>query len=623
MKFANPAALLLSIFIAGLIALYLWERNRQRIDVPSLLFWESIPEATNRRNRFQPDLLFWLQLMGLSAPILGLANPFFLGSTQNQTAKHAILVLDTSASMAAIEESGPRFQTAREEARRVVQSADSSTKFALIAAARTPVLLNDFDTERSDVIELIEALETSDVAADLEPALILAQKLVQQHDGSTEIHVFSDTPLESTHERWRNNVNWWPVGSTDDNLAIVGVESERPFLSRERTDAVYVRIQNFGHNEKHGAVALHIGGRAIGTELFTAPPHSEHGFLFSDVSSSGLVEASLLNSDALDVDNRFFAWRSPARQIHIAVVSPNPELHAALQHIARASAGLKVAAIDDIDVDGLRPGDTDLIILHRAPLTGQLNFPAIPMLLIAPSTELNSQAPSTTLGPAEIVDWNDAHPILRGIDPQLLSPFQSTVAIVPPTSGQTVLVGLINGREEPLVVTTGEADDRVAIVGPDLADMGLLSTDGETALLLFLNLVDWLTAQPAPVSIVRTGQSRAVSMAEGPPTEVIDPAGRQANLQNGAAPFLTFDHAGRYEIRHPNQPAELVFANFLDVAESNIGRAPSPAHRVPVEDSHRRVESVINGPLKSWLYVIAAMFLLSEWFVAGRIQDDA
>jgi hypothetical protein len=620
MSFANPAALLLSVFIAGLIALYLWERNRQRFDVPSLLLWESIPEATSRRNRFQPDLLFWLQLVALSAPILGLANPYLTGSRRHQQAKLAILVIDASASMEAVEDVGPRFETAREQARRVIQAADSSTRFALIAAARAPTLLNGPATERQSVIGLLEQIEARDVSTDLEPALVMAQNIALQHSGSAEIHVFTDTPRDSVAERWRHNVNWWPVGSTDDNLAIVHVDNARPFLSSQRTNGVYVTIRNFSHRDKHGALTLSVDGREVGTELFTAPPHSERGFLFSNIPTSGVMLASLENGDALAADNRWYAWLPPPRPLRIAVASSDPELHAALTRIATASTGITIAPIDDEPGADLTQVEADLVILHRTTLT---ELPAIPTLVIAPIAHIVANEPSINFSAVEVVDWNDAHPILRGIDPRLLSPFQAVSSFVPPPSAdQVILAARVAGRDLPLLVAGGGDAPRVAIVGPDLAKEGLLTTDGEAALLLFLNLLDWLTDQPDSVPIVRTGHVRALSNAGSIPPEVIDPRGRRVDLPGGPAPFLNFDYTGRYTVRYRDQPTQLIFANFHDIAESNIGRPPSTVHRVSGETAPHRTDTEANGATKTWMYVVGAMFLLVEWFVAARVHDD-
>ena len=76
LHFANPLAWLFAGLFAVLIALYLWERSRRTVTVPSLLLWEVIPQSTARATRFIPDWLFVLQALLLLLLITGLAGPY-------------------------------------------------------------------------------------------------------------------------------------------------------------------------------------------------------------------------------------------------------------------------------------------------------------------------------------------------------------------------------------------------------------------------------------------------------------------------------------------------------------------------------------------------------------------
>src|SRR5512139_2589666 len=113
MGFLNPAAWLLGVLYAVLVALYLWQRQQRRVDVPSLLLWQDVPDEIVRTSRFRPDLLFFLQLLILTLLIAGLAQPYVERAAVGPQPSRHVFVLDSSASMAAREGRASRFDDAR------------------------------------------------------------------------------------------------------------------------------------------------------------------------------------------------------------------------------------------------------------------------------------------------------------------------------------------------------------------------------------------------------------------------------------------------------------------------------------------------------------------------------
>ena len=614
MGFANPAALAASIFIAGLVLLYLWERTRQRFDVPSLLFWEKVPEAIVRRNRFQPDTLFWLQLAALAALVLGWANPYRSGAPASQGTSRILLVFDLSASMQAVEGGVTRFDMARAEALQIIESAESNARITLITASREASVIDRFTDDRPGLIQFVHDLEPRDLSKNLEPALLLARRLATQSNDPVEIHVLTDARRESVDRRWHDGMNWWPFGTTDDNLAIVAVETSHAVLSRSRSADVHVTVRNFSQRERHGALTLAVNDEVVGVELFTAPAETDLGFLFSGLTAAGRLEASLRDDDALAVDNRWRSWLPPPRPKQVAVVSSHPDLRSLLSRIEGATGFVLMAA----DAEQRDDADADLVIFHHSVPD---HLPAAPVLLIAPETAVDSLEPLAQLDGAEIVDWDDNHASLRGIDPRSFPRFASIRALTTPDWGDTVVTAISGRREVPLVVTGRPAAQRVAIIAVDLAEAALLTTDQESTLLLFLNLLDWLTSEVDQVPVVRTGQSIELGDGEESPPEVVDPRGRRVNLEPGPRPVLDLTLAGTYEIRRPERETQSLLVNFNDVVESNIGRSPAQVHRVE-PDHGDRGDAVDGGGLRNWLYLVAACVLLIEWQTAVRVHSD-
>src|SRR5207244_11682632 len=76
MGILNPTALPLLSLLGVLVLIYLRERWRKRIAVPTLLLWREVKEDKVRARRFLPDLLFFAQALLLLFLIGGLLHPY-------------------------------------------------------------------------------------------------------------------------------------------------------------------------------------------------------------------------------------------------------------------------------------------------------------------------------------------------------------------------------------------------------------------------------------------------------------------------------------------------------------------------------------------------------------------
>lgn len=614
MGFLNPLGLLLSIFAVGLVLLYFWERNQRRVDVPSMMLWEVVPESVVRRSRFQPDTLFWIQLAALACLILALANPYFEWSQRDGSPGRAILVLDLSASMQTIEHETSRLDLAREAAARFILSAPPGTDLMLVGTARESKVIAPFGTDRDRMLELVTSLEARDVAGKLEPALAMARRLAFQSPTRTEIHVFTDLPRESVRAPWRDLVNWWPFGSTDDNLAIISVETSRGVLQDARHAGARVTVRNFSAENKHGAVTLVVGGKPLARELFTSPPLGESTFHFTDIVAAGVVEVDLETQDALTIDNRWYGWLPPFRPLRIALIDAASELRSAVARLANATDSLQLIEVGE--TEGMDPTTVDVVIYDR---TTPQPLPAIPSLLIAPPIDPVSGQPTAALENIDVLDWSKPQEILRGVDVRLLRTFEKGVRLEPPPWSQSVLMTHAADQDLPVLAVGRPQQHRVAILTPQLDGERLLASDHETTLLLFLNILDWLAAVEEDVPVIRTGESKSLAAITGEVTEVVDPRGR-TSVPVGAEPFLSFDVAGAYELRRRDRGPLRILANFHDDAESDIGREPASPYQAP--EPERATASVGSAAgLRPWLMAMAAALLIGEWYAAGRVRN--
>ncbi|MGH7786795.1 MAG: vWA domain-containing protein, partial [Candidatus Binatia bacterium] len=168
LQFINPGAWWLAGLFAILIALYLWQRTRRQLDVPSLLLWRTIPASAARASRFQPDWLFVLQCALLALLIAGLADPYLDDRPGAAAPTRTVFVLDLSASMQAREGRQTRFDLARATLRARVTALGSDDEALLIAAAHQPQIAVPFTRDHAALLRRLAELTPVDTAAPLD-----------------------------------------------------------------------------------------------------------------------------------------------------------------------------------------------------------------------------------------------------------------------------------------------------------------------------------------------------------------------------------------------------------------------------------------------------------------------
>jgi len=113
----NPLAFGFAVIIPLIILLYLLKPRREEMMVPSTYLWEQVQkdiEASNPWQRLKKNLLLLLQLLAATLLVMALTRPYL--PVAQDSARHIVVVLDCSASMAASDVSPSRFDEARQVA---------------------------------------------------------------------------------------------------------------------------------------------------------------------------------------------------------------------------------------------------------------------------------------------------------------------------------------------------------------------------------------------------------------------------------------------------------------------------------------------------------------------------
>jgi len=179
------------------LALWLFRRHAKRLPVSTLLFFKSLAREHQESawlRRVKKWLSLALTLLALFLAVFALARPS--GEIGAKAPKAVVLVIDRSASMAAVDASGKtRLAEATSSLQQLVRSLPDQAVLTLIAFdAKADVLLSR-SRNRRECLRLLDELKPLPIAGDATEALATARRLAEL-DAGAKIWLASDTPAE-------------------------------------------------------------------------------------------------------------------------------------------------------------------------------------------------------------------------------------------------------------------------------------------------------------------------------------------------------------------------------------------------------------------------------------------
>jgi hypothetical protein len=194
---ANPALLPLTALIAAPILIHLFARSRPKsMPFSSIRFIEEIVRKTSRIQQPRSWLILLLRTLFFAAligvflkPLLMAPNPL----SGDMERKNVVIIIDSSASMAAVEGSRTRFAAACARASEIVSGLGPGDLANIIwmrgsAAAEFPTLAASKDALQ----QALQAARVSLEPADLPGAFNRAEAMLRGTKGAREVHVLSD-----------------------------------------------------------------------------------------------------------------------------------------------------------------------------------------------------------------------------------------------------------------------------------------------------------------------------------------------------------------------------------------------------------------------------------------------
>lgn len=609
MNFLAPLAFAFAASIPIVIVFYLLKRKRVVKLVSSTLLWQKFladTQASAPFQRLRKNWLLYLQILLLALAVLALTRPFF--KTTAKPAQLRVVILDGSASMEATDESPSRFEKARAEALKWVDSLEPTDQMVVLLAGANTEVKQSATSDKAALRRALENCQPSDSPTRLVPALKMAESLVRDRH-SAEIHLFSDgaVPELAEFENKALPLVYHKVGQRAENLGITALDVRaNPEDATQR--AVYVNVANFSSNTLSADLELYFQANdgdarnLLETRPLTVPGQQTAPQVFkASQAKDGVFTLHLTGKDDLAADNQASIVSLLPKPVNVLLVTRGNRL---LEKALRAVANVNLAVATDLTDAG---AGFDFVVLDGVIPT---EWPRGNVLAFR-TVNTNWVEDVRAVDAPVIVDWKSTHPLLRYAGFDNVQIVQSLTARAP-----TWAVSILEAPQAPLILAGELGRQRIVWVGFDPLES---NWPLRVSFPIFIaNAVDWLNPANAKNSqlLVKAGDPFRLALAEPVKNAVVKlPDGKSATLNLDGANELVFGDTARQGVYHLRAGTnEVTFcANLLDSAESNI----RPHDELKFGEYTRVTATTVqrtNMELWRTLAAIGLVVLLFEWW---------
>ena len=631
LELLNPAGLWMLSALVPLIILYILKVRRQRLKVPSTWLWAAAQRDLLARSPFKrltPQLPLLLQLLYITFLALALSRPATRG--RSIAGDHIAIVLDTSASMSALDVSGKsRMELARAAAAEAIQALAPGADAMILEAARDARVASPLDRDTRRLLAAVRQVEAADVEGDLAPAVALAVDRLRQLGGSRRIMVFTDGALARPDALTGVSLplEVVKVGTPVDNAGIVRIDIRSgtdpalgtdqlqafvmvaSFSDRQRDLFVTMREQNASDVLASRRILLKPGERQPVVLTFNPAP--------GDIGQGLILELS--PKDAMPGDDVAFG-RVPngARLPVVLAAAPGSGGASWLERALRSDPLVEMLRAPGADPGavGVPPGA--LVVIDGA---CPAQIPANDLLIVNPpqGTCLGAEILAPVDNPA-VTSWSNADQRFRFLT--LDGVHIAKARVVKPESGRQ---DLVHTREGALIVDASAPGRSATIVSFDVGDS---DWPLKASFVLFMrNVVELARAHRAHgvANAARAGEPLRLSI---PPTitqvHVEGPGDLKRDLpaKNGLAVMSETTRAGVYHASWQGpSPGSVAFAvNLTSERESDLKERP-----IPLGGSTSATITAgdqLTDAHTEWTWVLAAIalafVLLDAWVLTRK-----
>lgn len=486
MTLLQPNGLWFLLALPLIFVLYLIQSRYRPQVVASLLLWKRTArdleaEAAWRRPRW--DLLLLLQLLLAAVIAVALSHPAVSGPTGHRL----VVVLDTSASMAARDVAPSRLAAAKQMVEDLVTSAPPGTRFALVTAGRAPSVLVH-DESSSAIAQALDSVQAESAAGDLPTALHVAASLAIDGDGT--ITVVTDGAFNVKLVPETVPVTFKTVGGGSPSLAVSDVSLRRPAEGGDYL-AGFARVVNVTASEQPTTLAILADGVLVDRSPVQVPATGHADATFHVPTNAQNISVGLTDRGPLPGADRVDLLGYSRWSRNVVVVSDQPAIW---QHVLAVVPNVTSQSVRPADFDGASASPNDVYLLDNVVPTP---LPAGGLILVNPpdGSALLSRVDNLPRQRSTVA-FDPEDPLLQGVDIAPLSVQRLERAITPGWAAAAV-----TAEDTPLILHGRFGQQPAVVLTFDPAHSNLLHLAAFPQLIA--NAIDWLT--PGRDAILQAG----------------------------------------------------------------------------------------------------------------------
>ncbi|RBW67686.1 vWA domain-containing protein [Bacillus taeanensis] len=600
MGFLSPFSFLFLSTVAVLISFYFFKKQFDRQTISSIYLWNQTVKdfETNRwHNKLKTNFLLFLQLLFMIALVFALARPYV--TSEGINSDHLVIIVDTSATMAAAEENGTRFELAKEAVEKIVNSLNNEQVVTVIEAGRIPELLTVKETDQGKIKRLLDELSMSYEEADIKESVKLAQSML--HSASGEIHLFSDSVQKEMMQKLTlsHSITVHNFGTNNRNISLqsFGVKAESDSVSG------VVTILNEEKSSKTVSLTISSDEKKLKELSVELPPNEVTVVRINDLAKEAVYEAVIAEKDGYQLDNRKYAFlgKQEAPTVY-AAGNVNSFVIKALQ-----AFGTEVVSVSKNGADRYvfsEEEEGSIYLLSGVPAE---QWPSGPKLIFSPTEggplkiESKKELSVTLSGKSDpLLDYVDVNSfyLAKSYPIRESAHLQSII-----TSGDETIVAKGTSAGAPLVLYSFDMEDSDWPLHPSFP-------------VLLNNSITYLAEHQQALGTFLPGKSEEVTYSSSTSEAFITRDGEKLMEINLSDRSLTLPkQPGLYELQEETKSGTL--SRYFAVELSNNERTArvEPSFSLSINHEENSSAGFSQQDIWHWFAVLALIVLFIEWEV--------
>lgn len=571
LEFANPFGWWWAALALPIIGFYILKVRLRRQPVSTMLFWDQVFDEKKPRAWWQ-QLRHWLSLLLQLALLLLLVGALVdpLWSWQKNQRRKLVLVLDNSASMAAVEDGQSRLEKAKLTAAALARSLRVGDEMAILTAGGNSTVAIGLTGHVRSLLEAIEGIELTDAPNSLSAAVQMAKRLVPTSKQSriTLLTDGCDSAVEELQKE--DSITLYGFGTPQENLAITQFQVRRSLLDAIGYQ-VLVEVSNLGVQPQKCRLELNLEDELVDVVPIELEPGASKTLNLDHASATGgRLVAQINSTDGIAVDNRALAVLPTRRKMPITLVTTGSVF---LKSVLESIPLVDLTIMEKLPEDWKAARDS-IVVLHQ---TVPEKLPTGKLLVINPRNSCDLWTVGEPIETPLVSTVDDTSPVTQHVRlTNVLFPDARTLEFSVEASSL-----IKTPLDEPLLSYIRRPSGDVLVLNVDL-DLGDLPLRIAFPVLM-KNAVEWFQGNQGELQpALSTGQSTIVQLPRSGNDSKPAAAAEKESSKND-----------------PNQEStesiEVVKANLTDKATDDfVLRSPTGSLTPLARDDSSAVLSMLN-----------------------------